>query len=121
MDLRISRNGNIDYDVMLPGSKSLSNRALLIMALCGNTGITGLAMCDDTDVMTRALGSDAREINVGAAGTAMRFLPWERRISAAAHYRHSAHTQALATSRRRKFAIHLGSYDDCAANRRTAD
>ncbi len=74
MDLRISRNGNIDYDVMLPGSKSLSNRALLIMALCGNTGITGLAMCDDTDVMTRALGSDAREINVGAAGTAMRFL-----------------------------------------------
>ena len=74
MDLRISRKGNIDYDVVLPGSKSLSNRALLIMALCGNTGITGLAMCDDTDVMTRALGSDSDEINVGAAGTAMRFL-----------------------------------------------
>ena len=74
MDIALVCGKNIDMDVQLPGSKSLSNRALLIMALSGGTAVSGLARCDDTEVMLRALGSGGGEINVGAAGTAMRFL-----------------------------------------------
>lgn len=61
--------------INLPASKSLSNRALIINALCGGAcRLTGIAVCDDTDVMCRALNSNSTEVNVGAAGTAMRFL-----------------------------------------------
>ena len=66
---------SIHGSVLLPSSKSLSNRALIIYALT-NKGIlpTNLAQCDDTDVMVAALKSKEKEINIMAAGTAMRFL-----------------------------------------------
>ncbi|MBQ8774141.1 MAG: 3-phosphoshikimate 1-carboxyvinyltransferase [Muribaculaceae bacterium] len=62
--------------ISLPLSKSISNRALIIGALSGATGcLKQVAKCDDTDVMVSALSSEATEnINIGAAGTAMRFL-----------------------------------------------
>lgn len=64
-----------DAQIKLPLSKSISNRVLMINALTGNAGIIGeVAKCDDTDAMRRALDSDSAEINIGAAGTAMRFL-----------------------------------------------
>lgn len=61
--------------VKLPLSKSISNRALIINALTPNAiPIAEVAKCDDTDVMVAALASDETTINIGAAGTAMRFL-----------------------------------------------
>ncbi len=61
--------------VELPLSKSISNRALIISALAGDVSSVGkTAECDDTDVMLNALQSTADEINIGASGTAMRFL-----------------------------------------------
>ncbi len=63
---------NID----LPLSKSLSNRLLMINALAGiGTAREHVAACDDTDAMLQALTADRHGyVNIGAAGTAMRFL-----------------------------------------------
>jgi 3-phosphoshikimate 1-carboxyvinyltransferase len=56
-------------------SKSISNRALVINALTdGALPLKKVAKCDDTDVMVAALSSDEACVNIGAAGTAMRFL-----------------------------------------------
>lgn len=61
--------------VNLPLSKSESNRQLIISALTtGGRLPERLAECDDTDSMLAALSSTAQYINIGAAGTAMRFL-----------------------------------------------
>lgn len=63
--------------IPLPASKSISNRALLIAALCGGEPqVLHPALCDDTAVMIDALSREGSniDINVGAAGTAMRFL-----------------------------------------------
>src|SRR4030095_7123630 len=52
--------------VALPGSKSISNRTLLLAALAqGTTTLTGLLESDDTKVMLdalRALGIDWRDL-----------------------------------------------------------
>ena len=65
--------------IALPASKSVSNRALLLQALCPQQryAIGNLAVCDDTDHMRQ--GIDAKRagaslIDIGATGTAMRFL-----------------------------------------------
>ena len=59
----------------LPASKSISNRALILNALCGfPKAISNLSVCDDTAVVVRALRENKKIIDVGAAGTAMRFL-----------------------------------------------
>lgn len=62
-------------EVVLPASKSISNRLLILSALCGS-GRTpdNLSDSDDTRVMVGALQSDLSRVDVGAAGTAMRFL-----------------------------------------------
>src|SRR5918993_56515 len=63
--------------VVLPGSKSISNRVLLLAALCeGTTRVHDLLDSDDTRVMLdalRALASHA-QLFLGNAGTAMRPL-----------------------------------------------
>ena len=61
--------------INLPSSKSISNRALILNALskCRKT-INNLSDCDDTAVMVNALRERKTIIDVGAAGTAMRFL-----------------------------------------------
>lgn len=62
-------------DVVLPASKSIGNRALVINALAGgDTMPDNLSDCDDTDVMVRALRDMPYEIDIKAAGTAMRFM-----------------------------------------------
>lgn len=65
----------LDADIALPASKSISNRALIIQALAGGGSIPeNLSDCDDTRVVINALDNDPHTIDIGAAGTAMRFL-----------------------------------------------
>ncbi len=65
----------IDTTILLPASKSISNRALLINALIQNGNpIQNLSDCDDTQVMIKALTKGEEIIDILAAGTAMRFL-----------------------------------------------
>lgn len=66
----------IDTRVCLPRSKSIANRALILGALASQPLPEEKdAPSDDVKVMIRALREvDNAEINVGAAGTAMRFL-----------------------------------------------
>jgi 3-phosphoshikimate 1-carboxyvinyltransferase len=75
MKLKLTAPAQANATLTLPFSKSISNRALLIAALCGNQPqVIHPALCDDTAVMVEALSRDSGAINVGAAGTAMRFL-----------------------------------------------
>lgn len=65
---------DLNSEIRLPASKSISNRALIINALAGNAEPPqNLSECDDTDVMVAALRDMPYEINIKAAGTAMRF------------------------------------------------
>lgn len=65
----------INTEINLPASKSISNRALVIHALAGQTILPqNLSDCDDTKVMVAALRDMPAAIDIGAAGTAMRFL-----------------------------------------------
>ncbi len=66
----------IDVSIALPLSKSISNRALVINALSGaEKPLERVASCDDTDVLVKALSAkNGGKVDVGAAGTAMRFL-----------------------------------------------
>lgn len=93
-------DGPVDWTVEVPGSKSITNRALLLAALsAGSVTLTGVLFSDDSRHFLAALGSlgfslDVREaertvtiagsggeipakeavIDVGSAGTAARFL-----------------------------------------------
>lgn len=59
----------------LPASKSLSNRALIIQALCEKPfAIDNLSTAEDTVILQKALHDKKGKIDVGDAGTAMRFL-----------------------------------------------
>ena len=70
-----SKGGNEMLEAGLPASKSIANRALVIAALCGaDKYLNNLSDCDDTQAVIRALSSLEEEKNIGAAGTAMRFL-----------------------------------------------
>lgn len=65
----------IEGAIKLPSSKSISNRALILNALSySDLAIENVSDCDDTRVMIKALNSDDSTFDVGAAGTAMRFL-----------------------------------------------
>ena len=76
MNLQLTAPLRANASIALPTSKSISNRALLITALCGGEPqVMHPALCDDTEVMIDALSRHGGgDINVGAAGTAMRFL-----------------------------------------------
>lgn len=61
--------------IRLPASKSISNRALILNALCRHPyPIENLSDCDDTRVLDKALHAAESIIDIGAAGTSMRFL-----------------------------------------------
>lgn len=60
---------------MLPSSKSISNRVLILKALEGNqSSVSHLSDARDTQLMQKSLASHDREIDVMDAGTTMRFL-----------------------------------------------
>ncbi|MCX7551785.1 3-phosphoshikimate 1-carboxyvinyltransferase [Xanthomarina sp. F2636L] len=60
--------------INITGSKSESNRMLLLQALYPNIEIDNLSNSDDTKVMLEALSTSSRNIDIHHAGTAMRFL-----------------------------------------------
>ena len=61
--------------IVLPASKSISGRALVINALSGSSLLPdNLSDSDDTQAMLNALREMPEVIDIGAAGTAMRFL-----------------------------------------------
>ena len=71
----IANNLNEGITIPLPGSKSESNRALLINALCNDPGpLSNLAIARDTDIMQNLLGSEHNVYDAQDAGTVMRFM-----------------------------------------------
>ena len=75
MDYLIKAPNKLRTTIHLPASKSISNRVLLLNALgASSMEINNLAVCDDTNVMINALQTKQQEIDIKAAGTAMRFL-----------------------------------------------
>lgn len=75
MQYRLTAPEHLATALRLPASKSISNRALILHALAqGIHRPVNLSDCDDTRVMIRALEGNAAEIDILAAGTAMRFL-----------------------------------------------
>ncbi|MBT8325794.1 MAG: 3-phosphoshikimate 1-carboxyvinyltransferase [Winogradskyella sp.] len=62
------------HQLNITGSKSESNRLLLLQALFPDITIENLSNSDDTRVMQKALSSTVQEVDVHHAGTAMRFL-----------------------------------------------
>ena len=65
---------DIHGSVSISGSKSESNRLILLRAYTYYFKIFNLSDSDDTQLMLSAIESDKKEINIGHAGTAMRFL-----------------------------------------------
>ena len=75
MQYKITPPTHIEDTIQLPASKSISNRALIIHALAGgNIMPENLSTCDDTAVIARAFKDNPYEIDIMAAGTAMRFM-----------------------------------------------
>ncbi len=68
-------NGILRGTIDLPASKSISNRVLIIKALCNNSfTVNNLSDSDDTLILKKALSLNDHKIDIGHAGTAMRFL-----------------------------------------------
>ncbi|MCO5249059.1 MAG: hypothetical protein M9887_08945 [Chitinophagales bacterium] len=62
-------------EVTLNGSKSISNRVLIIKSLCkGNVNIDNLSNADDTVTLKNLLDSNSSYLDAGAGGTTYRFL-----------------------------------------------
>ena len=101
MRYKITAPSHLDTIVNLPASKSISNRALTICALAASDGsrdataLSNLSDCDDTEVIVKALNSMPDTFDIGAAGTAMRFMtaylsvtPGTRSITGTERMRH---------------------------------
>lgn len=65
---------HISGAVKLPASKSISNRLLILQALYGGFDIANLSDAEDTQLLRSDLNSNSEIVDVGHAGTAMRFL-----------------------------------------------
>jgi len=75
MIYKIVPPSSIKTAIQLPASKSISNRALIINSLSNNKiSVDNLSESDDTRLLLNAIQSESSTIDVGAAGTAMRFL-----------------------------------------------
>lgn len=81
MNLQIQKSKvkNQELQVTITGSKSETNRLLLLQALYPNLTIDNISNSDDSEVMQKALNelsvrAESRTVDVHHAGTAMRFL-----------------------------------------------
>ncbi|WP_294818245.1 3-phosphoshikimate 1-carboxyvinyltransferase [uncultured Flavobacterium sp.] len=75
MDIRLTIQGNVaNRYIRVSGSKSETNRLLLLQALFPGFSIENASLSDDSEVMLKALTGDDAVIDIHHAGTAMRFL-----------------------------------------------
>ena len=75
MNLLLQKSiANAKSEIVISGSKSETNRALLLKALFENLELNNVSNSDDSDVMSEALSSDNKIKDIHHAGTAMRFL-----------------------------------------------
>ena len=63
-----------DAHIVIPGSKSESNRLLILCSLFKKLSLENISNSDDTNYLLKALSSKSSTIDIGHAGTAMRFL-----------------------------------------------
>ena len=68
------KSKSIEGVLNISGSKSESNRLLILRAFTSYFDINNISDSDDTNVMISAINSNQEEIDIGHAGTAMRFL-----------------------------------------------
>ena len=68
------QSGNLHGKIQITGSKSESNRMLLLRALFPQITLDNLSNSDDTVAMMSGLESDNILVDIGHAGTSMRFL-----------------------------------------------
>ena len=68
------RNTHIKANIKITGSKSETNRLLLLRALFPNITIQNLSNSDDAQAMRKGLKMKTGEVDIHHAGTAMRFL-----------------------------------------------
>ena len=76
MNIKLQKSliSGVKHHVKITGSKSESNRLLLLQALYPEISISNLSNSDDSQVMQEALNSNSNTIDIHHAGTAMRFL-----------------------------------------------
>ncbi len=67
-------DANLLGDIQITGSKSESNRALILQALYPSISLNNLSNSDDTAVLQKALKASGGKVDIHHAGTAMRFL-----------------------------------------------
>lgn len=74
-DIRLRhKSGSVVGKIQVTGSKSESNRMLLLQALFPQIELTNLSNSDDTVAMKSGLESEDALVDIGHAGTTMRFL-----------------------------------------------
>ena len=140
MEYLITPPAKLRTTVKLPASKSISNRALIIYALSDCCIMPdNLSNCDDTEVIIRALRDNPAVIDIGAAGTAMRFTTAYLAATASGEHlltgtermkhrpisilvdalrrssRTSRRTSSTSTRRRRSSAVRAASSPKCPA------
>ncbi|WP_452600380.1 3-phosphoshikimate 1-carboxyvinyltransferase [Pontimicrobium sp. MEBiC01747] len=74
LHLQKSQIVNQKTSIKITGSKSESNRLLLLQALYPKLQVYNVSNSDDSQLMTKALASTSNVIDIHHAGTAMRFL-----------------------------------------------
>ncbi|MGQ2983366.1 3-phosphoshikimate 1-carboxyvinyltransferase [Flavobacterium sp.] len=75
MDIRLTTPGAVaNRHIKVSGSKSETNRLLLLQALYPGIAIENASSSDDSEVMFKALTGDDAVVDIHHAGTAMRFL-----------------------------------------------
>jgi len=77
MNLKLSTNSQFTIDdsqLNITGSKSETNRLLLLKALFPNITLANTSNSDDSEVMQKALAGNDEIVDIHHAGTAMRFL-----------------------------------------------
>ena len=67
-------HSNLKAQIAVTGSKSETNRLLLLQALFPNITLANTSNADDSEVMQKALKGNEELIDIHHAGTAMRFL-----------------------------------------------
>jgi 3-phosphoshikimate 1-carboxyvinyltransferase len=72
--LNVLKDSKIQKEIIISGSKSESNRLLILQNLFPEIAIGNLSDSDDAIHMQHALFTNAEIIDIGHAGTAMRFL-----------------------------------------------